>query len=182
MTRAAFEDAQKLFRSLYAANCFRQCAAACKHITDTGMETTHPIYYTLMTGAFALYARPFEHSSYVGGFDAGIVPTEELQLHERLINVRDKILVHNDPAGFPIGTSGEANQVVFISNPDIQTGSRWFYPRPPELRELMRLAERMVAIVESLANEVIERRRNLIPQGRSVLNVTEQNKPFTKRP
>jgi hypothetical protein len=66
MTKDEFEDAKTLWKMIYAYHCFRNVENACSFILDQNMDENHPAYYSLITGIYVLYGKPFKHSNVVG--------------------------------------------------------------------------------------------------------------------
>ena len=74
MTKDEFEDAKTLWKMIYAYHCFRNVENACSFILDQNMDENHPAYYSLITGIYVLYGKPFKHSNVVGKLSDDIVP------------------------------------------------------------------------------------------------------------
>jgi hypothetical protein len=66
VTAEEFEDAKSLWKFFYAHECFKQVENACSFILENNMDENHSAYYSLITGIYVLYGKPFKRSNVVG--------------------------------------------------------------------------------------------------------------------
>ena len=90
MTKDYFTDAKLLWKMFYAKECFRHARAAAEHIRDNALESEHPLFYSLITRVYVLYAKPFKRArGGIGMLGNEIVPKDQLELHNSLLQHRD---------------------------------------------------------------------------------------------
>jgi hypothetical protein len=91
-------NAQKLF---VATSDIRAATNACQFLIENVKDKNHPLYVPLLTAIIVSYARPFSESRKRGyGELKGKwrkFPNRELQdMHETLLDMRNKVIAHSD--------------------------------------------------------------------------------------
>jgi hypothetical protein len=180
MTPTEFEDAKTLWKYVYAHECFKQAENACSFIIDSGLDDSHPVYYSLVVAICVLYERPFKWSNVVGELPSDIVPAEFRELHKNIEDQRDQLYAHSDGNAFALNGLEAANQVRLLVS---QTEARLFAPRFQLRVSLISKVLELCRALQKKANYHIEElqkrhHREFLEPGEYAINVLNEVGPF----
>lgn len=176
------EDIKTLYKMIYAEASFKEVIFAYDYIVQNNLTDKDYLYYHLIVSMHIHYARPFKHSNKVGSLSTKIIPNSYEKLHEKLITIRDRIVVHTDADG-PRASFGPINQVRIIVHPDgsqertipIVQGTL------SSLKNMVDLSKILKKEVEYHIKKLIDRYAAEIPgdiPGEYILNVDAQGDNF----
>ena len=184
MTKNDFEDAKSLWKFFYASECFKQAAAACSYMLDNNLETDSPMYYPLLTSVYVLYGKPFKRANVVGKLADDIIPPEHKNLHDTLLEHRDKFYAHTDAKSFKLPDFGDASQVRFLVLPhEMRLFGTQFRARPPFLPEVVVLCSALEKKVNYHMIKLMKRHAKTVPGevGEYSINILDESGPFVMK-
>lgn len=187
MPRTPLILAKQLWRNCYALPCFQKCATAAEYLIDQkpGWESREG--YTLITGIYVLYARPFVETSIVGSLSKKIVPVEYRELHKRLIGSRQQVYAHRDPHPEIVPVGMMPPRVVFTVRPltggPLKTagfGYTDYYAGWDEMASVRDLCLQLVHLLEKECDELLDLCMQDLPKedGDYELNIADPSKPL----
>jgi hypothetical protein len=103
---------KELWRITYALAGFIEICKCIRNLGQINLSKDSPHYYPLLVGLICLYARPFTDNNIVGCIPLSLVPEEDRKLHHMLMDLRNEIFGHNDPATL-IQPGDYAHEIVF---------------------------------------------------------------------
>jgi hypothetical protein len=103
---------KELWRITYALAGFMEICKCIRNLRQINFSKDSPHYYPLLVGLICLYARPFTDNNLVGCIPLSLVPKEDRRLHDILMDLRDEVYAHNDPATL-IQAGDYAHDIVF---------------------------------------------------------------------
>jgi hypothetical protein len=107
-------DARKnLWAWCYGEHAFQHCKACCDYIVKEGMTREHPIYYSLNVAAHINYGKPFRRSRGIECLSAEIIPPAYRNIHEQILEWRDKMYAHTDATDNICPTHGRRLDVCY---------------------------------------------------------------------
>ena len=169
----------------YAKECFRHARAAAEYIRDNALEAEHPLFYSLITAVYVLYAKPFKRArGGVGMLGNEIIPKELRELHEQLVQHRDQLYAHRDPQSFQLPHRGPANQIRFlIAGGEMRLFGTDFYARHPAMQPIIDLCSVLEKKTDYHVSKLCNRHFREIPKsiGEYMLNVYDEKEAFVIR-
>ena len=103
---------KELWRITYALAGFMEICDCIRNLHQINFSKESPHYYPLLVGLICLYARPFTDNNIVGCIPLGLVPEDDRPLHRMLVDLRNEVYGHNDPATL-IKPGDYAHEIVF---------------------------------------------------------------------
>jgi hypothetical protein len=137
---------KELWRITYALAGFMEICKCLRNLRQINFSKDSPHYYPLLAGLICLYALPFTDNNIVGCIPLSLVPEEDRPLHKILMDLRNEIYGHNDPATL-IQPDDYAHEIVFRQQGStVMIIPRRFHIASEFLPDhLLRLAETMVS-------------------------------------
>jgi hypothetical protein len=103
---------KELWRITYALAGFIEICDCIHDLRQIDFSKDSPHYYPLLVGLICLYARPFTDNNIVGCIPLSLVPEGDRPLHQMLMDLRNEVYGHNDPATL-IQPNDYAHEIVF---------------------------------------------------------------------
>ena len=103
---------KELWRITYALAGFMEICDCIRNLRQINLSKDSPHYYPLLVGLICLHARPFTDNNIVGRIPLSLVPEDDRQLHRMLMDLRNEVYGHNDPATL-IKLGDYAHEIVF---------------------------------------------------------------------
>jgi hypothetical protein len=182
MTKDSFEDARLLWKMFYAKECFRHARAAAEHIRDNALEAGHPLFYPLITAVYVLYAKPFKKAfGGIGMLGNEMIPKEQLELHELLLEHRDQLYAHRDAQPFELPDRGAPHQLRFlVSPPEMRLFGTDFHARHPAMQPIIDLCAILEEKTDYHVSRLWKKHIGDVPTsvGEYMLNIYDENEPF----
>ena len=182
MTSESFDDAKLLWRMFYAKECFRHARAAAEHIRDNALEDEHPLFYSLITAVYVLYAKPFKRArGGIGMLGNEMVPKHQLELHALLLQDRDQLYAHRDPQSFHLPDRGPSSQIRFLVSPtQMRLFGTDFHAGHPEMPLIIDLCVVLENKTDYHVSKLCKRHQREVPRsvGEYMLNVYDPKQPF----
>jgi len=175
----AHQLAKELWKITYALAGFTEICHSIRNLTQINFSKKSPQYYPLLVGLICLYARPFTNNKIVGSISSRLVPQDDRPLHKILMDLRNEVYGHNDPAT-EIEPGDYAHEIVFRrQDSTVMIIPQRFHIRLEFLPEkLLGLAEAMVCKTKEERTRLQEALKPYIPRkpGDYRLNVVDPTK------
>jgi hypothetical protein len=108
----ALQIAKDLWKITYALAGFVELRDCIQNSVEVNFSKESPQYYPLLVGLICLYARPFTDNNIVGCISSNLVPEDDRPLHKMLMDLRNEVYGHNDPASL-IRPGDYAHEIIF---------------------------------------------------------------------
>jgi len=166
----------------YAKECFRHARAAAEHIRDNALEFEHPLFYSLITAVYVLYAKPFKRArGGIGMLGNEIVPRDQLHLHKSLLRHRDQLYAHRDPQSFHLPDGGPVSQIRFlVTSTRMRLFGTDFHAAHPEMPRIIDLCVVLENKADYHVSRLCKRHQREVPRlvGEYLLNAYDPEQPF----
>lgn len=102
---------KSLWRLAFAKRSIHEATNACHFIVNNIQSEIDPVYYSLVTSIFVLYARPFGNNNGAGKIADKFIPapsSDKFNLHGLLLHGRHAFYAHTDAESEYFGNDGKA--------------------------------------------------------------------------
>src|SRR5947209_8873300 len=94
-TKAPLSERLEFFKYQYSCQTFAHARKILVYIQDQRVLSGHPLHHTLWTAFRVLYGKPFKQRQPLR-LQTDIVDDEWLEIHQTLLDFRDKMFAHTD--------------------------------------------------------------------------------------
>jgi len=158
MKKAKPEHRRDYWKYHVAAHSFdqaRDVALRLQPLTDRD-----PLFLPLMVSLHVLYARSFKHEKETRNIAPSLVPKELANVHDMLIQMRDRIFAHHDKSSriTDADTGVDLFQlVVVVSGGEIRPGVQLVYPTDIQLSKVESLCDHLYRTCMRKADEALHK-------------------------
>lgn len=169
------EERKDWWVKIYAKTSFEHSLRTCQLLLTQVTSNKEPLFFPLAVAIHAFYGRPFLRQFGAGNLEKDYVPEEGRLMHDQLMTLRCKFLVHTDAN--PIKQAGRPLHDVVYKN----DGSSRTYiandvcPRLEYIREVARYLPVLIEKVKSDIDDIHRRFGDLVPtaEGEYRLNLAD---------
>jgi hypothetical protein len=181
-----YGDVRQLYKHAMARDAFTEISRACEYLIAARTPSVAPAYYAVATGIVTLYGRPFANNARIGTISTSLVPTEHKELHETLIDLRNKAFAHSDFDG-QLPRHGKMTEVrLLFDGRSVADFSSRPILEPVLLPNIKALSEHLAQKAKEAHDKFLDRvLKVIVPQftaadvGREFeLNVEDENGPM----
>jgi len=174
VTMKPTKETKRFWLMIYAMDAFGVVVSACEYLLKNSFHIAGPIHRRTMTAILILYGQPFHNNQGIGKLDEAIIPDQYLNLHNELMQYRDKIHAHRDSAGV-CTRIGNANQIRLQR---LRDGFQWTICTylPHDKADLQRIRDLCNLLITKLDSETDKYEKTCLmeiealPEGEYLLN------------
>ncbi len=180
MNSPTIEERKQLWIFAYARASFREALSFSEAILKVGSENICA-QDGLSIAATVAYSRPFKQRRSVKLCDS-IVPSEYSDLHDTIIQIRDKVITHRDVDG-PIADWGLVNDIILEKRGSFtRLETRSPFMSIELAQRLMSLSSHLIERMDERIEPIILKIQSLLPDdGRFVLSMMDSGPWFEQR-
>jgi hypothetical protein len=182
MITAPYKDRIEFWKFQHASTTFAEAKQLCELILKEKIDSGHPLHVPLMTALHILYGRPFKQRTEVR-IPEDIVPQNNKNTHEALINMRDKIHAHTDVDGPKTTDDDCLNKVaVFVRNRSARFALTMVFPRAVQIEEIRDLSDALSQKTWYHAEKIWKRyfSGKAVKDGNYEVNISKSDDAFLK--
>jgi hypothetical protein len=164
MKKARPEDRLAYWKHHVAAHSFEQARDVALRLQ--GVPDPDPLFLPLNVALHVFYARPFKHEQKTRRIDTAMVPPEFASVHDRLLDMRDRIFAHHDKDCriTDQDTGVDLFQlVVVVSGGRMRPGVQLVFPTPRQVGKVTTLCDRLYRACMGKAEEALIRCIGVVP-------------------
>lgn len=147
MKKAKPEHRREYWKYHVAAHSFEQARNLASQLLS--MSNTDAMFYPLMISLHVFYARPFKHPKKSRRVANTIVPSDLTNVHDMLLQMRDRIFAHHDKDSRIIDTETGIDLfqlVVVVKNGHLTPGVQTIFPTEHQLSKVQNLCDYLYRI------------------------------------
>ena len=169
MKKVTLEERRQCALRIHASYAFKTVVSFCKHILETPIEMTDPAYTALIVAIYTTYGRPFTNCWGFGKLTADLIPADQKELHDDLMNLRDKLYAHADK-DIIHEDYGPMNDIRVSISPEgrFRVWTQPVQATPPQVKRILSLATTMHEKMEYWTNRFT---------GKYMKNITDTDFP-----
>lgn len=148
------EERLAFWKFAYARASFVDARIFLEQILDSHLPLNHPVRKALSIAILTEYGRPFKQRPIVR-LSRDVVPMQYHELHDSIIELRDKVVAHRDIDG-PISDWGFVNQLeIAIADRQLEINTRSPVIPDEKAEEMLPLAVFLIAAMDATVNSFV---------------------------
>lgn len=182
MNKPSLEERIAFWKHAYARASFVDARIFLEQILESRMSLTHPVRKAMSIAALVTYCRPFKQRSTVRLPDE-IIPVQYNDLHDSLIEMRDKVVAHRDLDG-PIADWGFLSQLeIEVSGGNLVINTNSPVLPDQKAKYMLPLCDHLIAAMDEVVNDFAGRFLGQLAsqQGVHVLCLDDATPDWTKK-
>ena len=149
------EERIEFWKHAYARASFVDARIFAEQVLAAGLPLQHPVRKALSIAVLTTYCRPFKQRPVVRLADT-VVPAAFADLHESLIEMRDKVVAHRDLDG-PVADWGFVSQLeIAVDEGGLEIRTRSPVVLDAKARELLPLLDVLIGQMDAKVDQFVQ--------------------------
>ena len=182
MNPPPLEERIAFWKHAYARASFVDARIFLEQILEGQMALTYPVRKALSIAALVTYCRPFKQREAVR-LPGDVIPAKYHDLHDSLIEMRDKVVAHRDLDG-PIADWGFISQLeIAVAKDELVINTNSPVLPDQKAKDMLPLCDHLIATMDEVVNAFAETFLGQLAsqQGIHVLCLDDANQEWTRK-